>query len=71
MKNKYLKNVVTLQLNQGKCTGCGICTSVCPHEVFGINNGKAFLKEKDKCMECGACAVNCPFEAIDVKSGVG
>ena len=26
----YLKNVVTLQLDQEKCTGCGTCLEVCP-----------------------------------------
>ena len=40
MKNPaYLKNVVTLQLDEIKCTGCGMCLDVCPHEVFKMNNG--------------------------------
>ena len=71
MKHKYLKNVVTLNLNSEKCTGCGMCVKVCPHEVFLINNGKAYIIDKDSCMECGACSKNCPFSAIEVKSGVG
>ncbi len=38
MKNSiYLKNVVTLKLNEDKCTGCGMCLDVCPHEVFKMN----------------------------------
>ncbi|MBI4649286.1 MAG: 4Fe-4S binding protein [Bacteroidia bacterium] len=67
----YLKNVVTLKLNIEKCTGCGMCTIVCPHRVFEIANKKANIKDKDFCMECGACANNCPEEAIYVKTGVG
>lgn len=40
MKNPvYLKNVVTLQLDEKKCTGCGMCLDVCPHEVFKMNGG--------------------------------
>jgi len=26
----YLKDVVTLKLNQEKCMGCGMCLLVCP-----------------------------------------
>lgn len=68
---EYLKNVVTLELDQGKCNGCGMCVKVCPHEVFGLKGGKAFIVNRDFCMECGACALNCTMQAIFVKSGVG
>ena len=67
----YLKNVVTLQLDSEKCTGCTMCTVVCPHAVFSMKGKKAFIQHKDSCMECGACAMNCPSDAITVKSGVG
>lgn len=71
MKLKYLKDVTTLKLITEKCTGCGKCTEVCPHNVFILNKSKVEIKDKDKCMECGACALNCPFSAIEVKQGVG
>lgn len=71
MKNQYLKNVSTLNLNRDKCTGCGKCIEVCPHKVFDLENGKSKIIEKDRCMECGACAKNCPLHTIEVKPGVG
>jgi len=71
MKHKYLRNVVTLKLNEENCTGCGMCVNVCPHEVFLIKGGKAHIIDIDSCMECGACAKNCSFSAIEVKAGVG
>lgn len=71
MSNVYLKNVVTLKLNTDKCTGCKMCTIVCPHSVFEIVDKKAKIMRKDACMECGACFRNCPDNAIEVKSGVG
>jgi NAD-dependent dihydropyrimidine dehydrogenase PreA subunit len=67
----YLKNVVTLKLEPEKCNGCKMCSIVCPQDVFGIADKKAFIKNIDFCMECGACAKNCPEAAIYVKSGVG
>jgi NAD-dependent dihydropyrimidine dehydrogenase PreA subunit len=68
---RYLKNVVTLQLDSEKCIGCGRCKEVCPHDVFIINDRKARIKDRDACMECGGCAKNCPADAIFVNSGVG
>ena len=67
----YLRNVVTLKLDQQKCNGCLMCTIVCPHDVFAIENKKAVIQNKDFCMECGACEKNCPENAITVRSGVG
>jgi ferredoxin len=71
MKQKYLKNVVTLKLDTEKCMGCEMCAVVCPHGVFTMELDKAVITDRDACMECGACEKNCPFHAIDVKTGVG
>lgn len=71
MKHSYLKNVVTLNLDSGKCIGCGRCFEVCPQRVFAMEKRKAKIADKDHCMECGACAVNCPADAISVRADVG
>lgn len=68
---KYLKNVTTLQFFSEKCTGCKRCIEVCPHQVFDMDNKKAFITDINRCMECGACALNCSYGAIKVNSGVG
>lgn len=68
---RYLSNVVTLSLDDTKCTGCGMCVIVCPHTVFMIAEKCARITDRDACMECGACAKNCPAEAISVDAGVG
>jgi len=68
----YLKDVVTLNFNEEKCIGCGMCIEVCPHAVIGMNDaGRASIQKRDACMECGACSRNCPTEAVSVQSGVG
>ena len=67
----YLSNVVTLKLDDGKCTGCGMCLEVCPHNVLEMNRTHVRIQNRDACMECGACSRNCPFDAISVQSGVG
>ncbi|MHC4626690.1 MAG: mercury methylation ferredoxin HgcB [Planctomycetota bacterium] len=68
---QYLKDVVTLELDVAKCTGCRMCVEVCPHGVFAIEEKKARLIDLDSCMECGACQNNCPAGAISVGAGVG
>lgn len=70
-KFRYLSGVATLELNQQACIGCGLCATVCPHNVFAINGGKAMILDRDACMECGACSLNCPVKALNVDSGVG
>ena len=67
----YLKGVSTLQMDENKCTGCGMCIEVCPHHVFKMNGKSALITDRDACMECGACSQNCPAGAISVQSGVG
>ena len=71
MKHTYLSNAVSLVYTPEKCTGCGRCAEVCPHDVFTIQNKKAMLVSRDNCMECGACQINCAFAAIAVHKGVG
>ena len=68
---RYLSNVATLALDESKCNGCGVCVTVCPHEVLSVDDRKAHIADVDACMECGACARNCASGAITVRSGVG
>ncbi len=68
---EYLRGVVTLTLDEEKCTGCRMCLNVCPHGVFVVEGRKARIAQRDACMECGACARNCLARAISVESGIG
>ena len=68
---KYLANVTTLTYAAEKCTGCGRCVEICPHNVFVLQERRAQITDRDRCMECGACALNCDFGALAVNSGVG
>lgn len=67
----YLKDVVTLRLDEEKCVGCGMCLFVCPHAVLRRVNGRVEIRDRDACMECGACSQNCPVKAVNVRAGVG
>ncbi len=68
---RYIDDVTTLDLKPDLCIGCGLCTEVCPHNVFELKDAKAEIIDRNACMECGACVMNCPSQAIEVNPGVG
>jgi NAD-dependent dihydropyrimidine dehydrogenase PreA subunit len=68
---RYLEDAVTLKLDAEKCTGCRVCTVVCPHGVFAMADKRARIVDLGACMECGACQLNCSAGAIALKPGVG
>lgn len=54
-------------VDHDKCDGCGECISVCPQEVYELNDeGKSVPVNMDDCDECCSCVEGCPNEAITV-----
>ena len=57
-----------LKIKPKRCTGCGICKSVCPMDNIVIGSGIA-VRKNAKCEYCLSCAHNCPNKAITIKRG--
>ena len=53
------------KVDAGKCTGCGLCVSVCPVDAIKMDAGKARVNA-DVCVECGACVGECPNSALNM-----
>ncbi|MBO4886162.1 MAG: electron transfer flavoprotein subunit alpha [Clostridia bacterium] len=45
-----------------KCTGCGLCQTVCPFGAIDMENGRPQMNAA--CRVCGICVKNCPAQAI-------
>lgn len=68
MNNVYDKNTIN------QCTGCGICSAVCPVNAIVIElNEEGFYNPKidlDICISCGKCKTNCyKFDDKIIKTG--
>lgn len=50
-----------------KCTGCGICWSLCPEGCIIKNADGKFEANLDYCKGCGVCVNECPAKAITMK----
>lgn len=53
-----------IQIDEDKCTGCGICVDACHEGALALVDGKARLMRDDFCDGMGDCLPACPADAI-------
>jgi len=54
---------VPIKFEIEKCSGCGICYSICPFEAIS-RNGEKIKINFEKCQLCGMCSSICPSSTI-------
>ncbi|MDR0882553.1 MAG: FAD-dependent oxidoreductase [Candidatus Adiutrix sp.] len=59
---------IVAEINQAKCSSCGVCVAVCPFSAIGIDpeKGKAVVNEA-MCKGCGVCASSCRSDAPSLR----
>jgi NAD-dependent dihydropyrimidine dehydrogenase PreA subunit len=53
-----------ITLNEEECVDCGACVSICPKEVFYIDNEFRLRLRDERCVLCGKCIPACPHRAL-------
>lgn len=58
---------MSITIDQGLCSGCGICVDLCP-EIFGwgADNKAIVIKQERENSNIEEVADQCPTEAIEV-----
>jgi ferredoxin len=58
------KNLISYEIIEKNCVGCGACRKACPAEAIAGENKNPHLIDREKCVRCGICFEACKFEAI-------
>jgi len=58
--------VASVRIDQGLCSGCGICVTSCPADVIRMDDEseKAVIQYPQDCVICCWCFVECPEDAV-------
>ena len=52
--------------DQDECIDCGACISVCPQDVFYLDDDWRLQLHVERCVLCGKCVVACPHNALSI-----
>ncbi len=63
-----MQHSIPVSIDQGKCTGCGLCVDICPDRTLSLDD-KAHVTGQ-KCLVCGHCLAVCPAEAISIEQAM-
>lgn len=53
--------MVSIAIDQNKCSLCKICIQACPNEIYSVEL-HGIEVDKNKCLGCGNCITICPVE---------
>lgn len=60
------RSLIHFEIDPEKCTGCGVCVSICPVGAVSGEKKSTHVISDDLCIRCGSCREACRFRAIAV-----
>jgi NADP-reducing hydrogenase subunit HndC len=57
-------SLLTYSIDSAKCTGCGLCSLVCPVSCITGVKKEVHSIDASRCIKCGSCFEKCKFEAV-------
>jgi heterodisulfide reductase subunit A len=67
--DKLLQDPLIAFVDEGICSGCGICVEICPYEAreMDVHRGISIVHQA-LCQGCGACIASCPNFACELRN---
>ncbi|MGM9533350.1 NADH-ubiquinone oxidoreductase-F iron-sulfur binding region domain-containing protein [Intestinibacter sp.] len=62
---KACKALISYEIKEDACKGCGACAKKCPVGAISGNKKEAHVIDKNVCIKCGKCMETCKFDAIE------
>jgi len=57
--------LLSTEINEVKCKGCGLCIKACPTSAITGEKKKPHHIDAELCIKCGACATACKIHAVE------
>ena len=74
LRSAILTSNWIVNVDEGRCTGCGQCVRACPVDAISIveqadggKPAKHAVPDESLCLGCGVCRTPCKFDAISMK----
>ncbi len=68
--DQLLQDPLIAFVDEGICSGCGICMEICPYEARVMDNRRGIsIVQSALCQGCGACIAACPNFACELRNG--
>jgi len=67
--DKLLQDPLIAFVDEGVCSGCGICVEICPYEAREMDPRRGIsIVHSALCQGCGACIASCPNNACELRN---
>jgi heterodisulfide reductase subunit A len=68
-QSELVHEPITVPVDEEKCSGCGICISMCPYDARSLDKERGVATVNEVlCEGCGACAAACPSGAAQQRN---
>jgi heterodisulfide reductase subunit A len=67
--DQLMQDPLIAHVDEGICSGCGICVAICPYEAREMDPQKGIsVVHQALCQGCGACIAACPNNACELRN---